>query len=305
MIPKSLAGIRFQYLFSAFELLIINDEFKKKRNMKKINLLLLMLFSFTILWGQKPTTECVAFRDGFDKFPFPGKGTITLVSGQKIKGEFKEGLLIKMFKWQWYDTKGQLHEIKPDDVARVELLPDTKFLDKEIELNVNISIGGKSTSKVQQKNLPFNIDQFATFDRDKYYKPVVAERVVTKIGKDGKEKSKLMLLVNNGFDSKYKVYVNFGAKPISFGRGINLYSLLFGGGEMGDYYKSYRVVRVGEKKSMVLKKPALIPFLIGAFRNKEFVDLFGDSSDFMACYPKSFKRKFKYVPEFFWVYNQK
>lgn len=273
--------------------------------MKKVKLLFLMLFSVTMMWGQKQSTECVAFRDGFDSFPCPGKGTIILVSGEKIEGEFKEGLTVKLMKWQWYDTKGQLHEIKPADVARVELLPDMKFVDKDVELNVNISIGGKSASEVHQKNLPFNIDQFDTFDKDKYYKPVVIEKVVTNITKKGKEKSKLMLLVNNGFDSKYKVYVDFGAKPLSFGREFNIFSMLFGGGEMGDYYDSYRIVKVGEKESVLIKKPGGIAFLFGAFRNKEFVDFFGDSSDFMACYPRSFKRKFKYVPEFFWVYDQR
>jgi len=94
-------------------------------------------------------------------------------------------------------------------------------------------------------------------------------------------------------------------KTTSFGQGLNPFSLLFGGGETGNYDKSFRVVKEGHPQSLLIKQPGGIAFLFGAFRNKEFVDLFSDNPDFMACYPKSFKRKFKYTPEFFWVYDQK
>ena len=52
-------------------------------------------------------------------FPLFQKESITLTDGKTIKGEFREGMLIKMFKWQWYDTKGKLHELKEGDVQKV------------------------------------------------------------------------------------------------------------------------------------------------------------------------------------------
>lgn len=273
--------------------------------MKKIKLLILMVCSVSMAWAQKPTVECVAFRQGFDNFPIPGKGTITLISGESIKGEFQQGLTVKMDRWQWHGDDGQLHQIKAKDVQRVVFSPDMKFVDKDIAIHVGINIGGKSSSDIQNKNLPFNIPQFDSFNREKYYKPLILERVVTSISKKGKQNSRLMVLVNNGFDSRYKVYVDLGQKPTSFGRGLNPFSLLFGGGETGNYYKSFWVLKKGAPQSIRIKQPAGIPFLFGAFRNKEFVDLFSDNPDFMSCYPKSFKRKFKYTPEFFWVYDQK
>ena len=273
---------------------------------KKIKSLLFFIGFATALLAQKPTVECVSFRDGFEKFPLPGTGEITLNSGQSIKGEFKQGMTVKLFKWQWHGKDGKLYEIKEDDVKRVVFNPDMKFVDKDIEIDVDISIGGKSATGVEDKNLPFNIPQFGSFDKEKHYKPVTLERVTTDISKKGKESSKLMVLVNNGFDQKYKVYVDLGGhKQLSFGRDFNLFSMLFGGGEMGDYYDSFRVVKQGETLSQLIKKPGGISFLLGGFRTKEFVQLFGDNPDFMACYPKSMKRKFKYTPEFFWVYNHK
>lgn len=272
---------------------------------KRIKILSFLVGVTSTLLAQNPTVECVSFRDGFDKFPLPGKGVITLNSGESIKGEFKQGVTIKMNKWQWYGTDGKLHEIKEADVQRVVFNPDMKFVDKDIAVDVSISIGGKSATDVKNKNLPFNISQFDSFDKEKHYTPLILERVVTNISSKGKESSKLMVLVNNGFDSKYKVYVDLGHKKSEFGKEFNLFNLLFGGGEMGDYYSSFRVTKQGTNESQIIKKPAGIPFLLGAFRNKEFVELFGENPDFMACYPKSFKRKFKYTPEFFWVYDQK
>lgn len=273
---------------------------------RKIKNLFFLFFLAPALWAQNPTTECVSFRDGVEKFPLPGNGTITLNSGKTIKGEFKQGITVKLNKWQWQGKDGKLYEIKENDVQRVIFYPDMQFVDKDIEIGINISIGGKSTSNVENKNLPFNITQFDSFDKKKYYEPIILERVITEVTRKGKEKSKLMVLVNNGFDKKYKVYVDLGGHPqISFGRDFNIYSLLFGGGEMGDYYDSFRVVKQGETLSQLIKKPGLISFWLGKFRNKEFIDLFGDSPEFMSCYPKSIKRKFKYTPEYFWVYNQK
>ncbi len=279
---------------------------KKVMNMRKrIKILGVLIGLTSVLWAQNPTVECVSFRDGFEKFPLPGTGVITLRSGESIKGEFKQGMTIKMNKWQWHGTDGELHQIKEADVQRVVFNPDMKFVDKDIAINVGISIGGKNASDVSNKNLPFNISQFDSFNKEKYYKPLILERVVTKVSAKGKENSQLMLLVNNGFADKYKVYVSLGHMKSEFGKDFNLFSLLFGGGEMGDYYSSFRVQKKGTRESLLIKKPGLIPFLFGSFRNKEFVELFGDNPDFMACYPKSFKRKFKYTPEFFWVYNHK
>jgi len=273
--------------------------------MKRIKVSLGVLLFCTVLMAQKKDVECVTFRKGFDEFPLPGKGTITLTDGMQIPGEFRSGMVVKMDKWQWYDKKNQLHQIKKKDVKRVEFYPDKQFVDKDIEVDVSINIGGKSATDVESKNLPFNITQFKDFDTEKFYQAVVLERVVKSIGKNGDEKSDLMLLVNNGFDSKYKVYVPLGAKQVSFGRELNIPGMLLGiGKEMGDYYKTIRVQKVGAKESVVLKNPALFSFWIGSFRNKEFVDLFGDNTRFMQeCYPKSMKRKFKYTPEFFWVYD--
>ncbi len=205
--------------------------------MKKVKLMMGLLLLGSMMFAQKPTVECVSFREGFDKFPLPGKGTITLTNGKSIPGEFRQGMTIKMMKWQWYDNSGKLHEIKEDEVQRVEFTPDEKFVDKDIEIAVNISIGGKSAGSVEQKNLPFNITQFKDFGQEKYYKPLVLERVVKSINKKGEEKADLMVLVNNGFAHKYKVYVNLGAQQKSFNRDASLFNLLFGGGEMGDYYK--------------------------------------------------------------------
>lgn len=271
---------------------------------KRIKILSFLVGVTSTLLAQTPI-ECVSFRDGFDKFPLPGKGVITLNSGESIKGEFKQGMTIKMNKWQWHGDDGKLHEIKEKDVKRVVFSPDMKFVDKDIAIDVSISIGGKSATDVKNKNLPFNITQFDSFDKEKYYTPLILERVVTSISSKGKESSKLMVLVNNGFDSKYKVYVDLGVKKLEFGKDFQITDLLFGGGEMGDYYDAFRVVKQGAEVSQLIKKPGKIPFLFGKFRNKEFVKLFGDNPDFMACYPKSFKRKFKYTPEFFWVYDQK
>jgi len=271
---------------------------------KRIKILLFLVGLTTTLFAQKPTVECVSFRDGFDKFPLPGTGVITLNSGESIKGEFKQGMTIKMNKWQWHGADGKLHEIKEKDVKRVVFSPDMTFVDKDIAIDVSINIGGKSASEVKNKNLPYNITQFDSFDKKKNYTPLILERVVTNISSKGKETSKLMVLVNHGFDSKYKVYVDLGHKKSEFGKDFQLTDLLFGGGEMGDYYNSFRVVKQGVKESVLIKKPHIIPFVFGKFRNKEFVKLFGDNPDFMSCYPKSFKRKFKYTPEFFWVYDQ-
>jgi len=273
--------------------------------MRKVQLIGFFMLLCTLAFAQKPNVECVKFRDGFDKFPLPGKGKITLLDGKVIPGEFRQGMTVKMNKWQWYDKKGKLHPIKAKEVARVDFYPDQKFVDKNIEVNIGISIGGKDAGKVEQKNLPFNIKQFKNFDEKKYYAPLVLERVVTSINKKGKEKAKLMVLVNNGFDHKYKVYVSLGHHMNSFGREFSISSLIFGNTEMGDYYNAFRVLKVGEKESVLVRKPSGISFLFGGFRNKEFVKLFGDNEAFMACYPKSFKRKFKYTPEFFWVYDQK
>ncbi len=273
--------------------------------MRKLQLLLGLLFLAVAAFAQKPTFECVNFREGFDKFPLPGKGTITLNSGESIEGEFRQGMVIKMNKWQWFDTAGQLHQIKEKDVQRVVFFPDPTFVDKDIEIAVNISVGGNNMENIEQKNLPFNVTQFKDFDQKKFYEPLILERVVKSVNNKGDEKSGLMVLLNNGFDSKYKVYVNLGAHSKAFGEKVTLFNLLFGGGEMGKYYKAIRVLKVGEKESMVISEPALFSFWFGKFRNKEFVKLFGDNADFMACYPKSMKRKFKYTPEFFWVYDQK
>ncbi len=273
--------------------------------MKKLQILGALLLLCSMAFAQKPTTECVTFRKGFDQFPIPGKGTITMLDGTKIEGEFRQGATVLMNKWQWHDTKGQLHKIKAKEVARVDFEPDMKFVDKDIEININLSIGGKDASAVTQKNLPFNIKQFENFDQKKYYTPVIIERVVTKVNRKGKESAKLMVLVNNGFDSKYKVYVDFGAKMSSFGRSFSVWDLFFGGTEMGDFYTAFRTVKTGENESQLIKKPGLIKFWLGGFRNKEFVELFGDNAAFMECYPKSMKRKFRYTPEFFWVYDQK
>ncbi len=274
--------------------------------MNRCKFFAVLIMISSIVFSQSKDVECVKFREGFDKFPLPGKGTITLLDGTKIKGEFKQGMLIKFDKWQWYDTEGKVHEIKKKDVERVYFYPDEKFMDKNIEINVSLSVGNKKMEEVEQKNLPFNIKQFKDFDQEKYYKPVVLERVVKSVNNKGKENADLMLLVNNGFDSKYKVYVPLGAHQISYGRELNIPGMIMGiGQEMGDYYKAIRVKKVGETQSSVIKYPGGIPFLFGKFRDKEFVDLFGSNQEFMQCYPKSFKRKFKYTPEFFWVYNQK
>ncbi|MCW3786963.1 hypothetical protein [Plebeiibacterium sediminum] len=274
--------------------------------MKRSKIFAMLFMICSVGFSQSKDVECVKFRDGFDKFPIPGKGTITLLDGTKIKGEFKQGTLVKFDKWQWYDTKGEVHEIKKKEVERVDFYPDEKFVDKDIEININLSVGNKTTGDVGQKDLPFNIKQFKDFDQEKYYKPLILERVVKSVNGKGKESADLMLLVNNGFDSKYKVYVPLGAHQISYGRDLNIPGMIMGiGQEMGDYYKAVRVKKVGETQSRVIKYPGGIPFLFGKFRNQEFVDLFGSNPDFMQCYPKSFKRKFKYTPEFFWVYNQK
>ncbi|MFA8435308.1 MAG: hypothetical protein ACEPOZ_12390 [Marinifilaceae bacterium] len=273
--------------------------------MRKVQLIGFFMLLCTLVFAQKPNVECVKFRDGFDNFPLPGKGKITLLDGKVIPGEFRQGMTVKLFKWQWYDKKGKLHQILPKQVARVDFYPDQKFVEKNIEVNIGINIGGKDACKVESKNLPFNIKQFKNFEKKKYYSPLVLERVVTQINRKGKEKAKLMVLVNNGFDHKYKVYVDLGHHLTSFGRDFSFTNLIFGNKEMGDYYRSFRVVKVGEKKSILLRKPSGISFLFGAFRNKEFVELFGENKEFMACYPRSFKRKFKYTPEFFWVYDQK
>ncbi|PWH85013.1 hypothetical protein [Brumimicrobium oceani] len=270
-----------------------------------VNFLIFILMS-SFMWAQAPTQECVSFRDGFEKFPLPGKGEITLNSGETIEGEFKQGMTIKMNKWQWHGKDGNLHEIKEVDVNRVVFYPDMQFVDQDITVDVNISIGDKNLSQVVDKDLPYDIPQFSTFDKEEHYKPVILERVITDISKKGKEKSKLMVLVNNGFDAKYKVYVDLGgARQLTFGQDVTMVSMVKGGGEMGSYYDAFRVVKQGEKMSQLIKKPGMVSFLIGGFRNKEFVQLFGDNPEFMACYPKSMKRKFKYTPEFFWVYNHK
>lgn len=274
--------------------------------MKTFKILALLFLGSNMIFSQSKDIECVKFRDGIDKFPIPGKGTITLLDGTEVKGEFKQGVIIKFDKWQWYDTTGNIHEIKEKDVYKVEFIPDEKFIEKDIELSINLSIGNKNLSETEQKNLPFNIKQFKDFDYKKYYNPIILERVVKSVNSKGKEDSDLMLLINNGFDDKYKVYAPLGAHQVSYGKGFNLAGMLMGvKNEMGEYYKALRVQKVGETQSFVVKYPGGIPFLFGKFRNKEFVNLFGSCSAFMDCYPNSFKRKFKYTPEFFWVYNQK
>lgn len=273
--------------------------------MKKQLKLFLIFFSLaSTMFAQKPTAECVSFRDGVEKFPLPGKGKITLNTGKTIEGEFKQGMVIKMNKWQWHGNDGKLYEIKEKDVKRVFFYPDMKFVDKDVNITVDIKIGGNSS--VENKHLPYNISQFDSFDKKKHYEPIILERVVTKVSKEGEESSKLMVLVNNGFDEKHKIYIDLGIlEKSSFGKDLSLSSMIVGGGEMGDYYSAFRVVKKGETLSRLIKKPALVSFWFGKFRNKEFVELFGDNPEFMACYPKSMKRKFKYTPEFFWVYNNK
>lgn len=245
-------------------------------------------------YGQKSTVENIYFREGVASFPTVGKGTITLNDGTKIKGEFKKGMLVKMNKWQWHDQSGKVHQIKAKNVQRVEFIEDAQVAAAREGLNIEINIKVGSNPTFVPKALDFPVQQFSDFDSEKHYEPIILERVG----------NKLMALVNNGFDAKYKIYVPIGVNPIEYGTGFSFYDLLFGGGECGKYYKSLRVVNTKTGELTKLRKPALVPFWLGAFRNKTFTNLFGESEDFMNHYPVSMKRKYRYMPEFIWVYNQ-
>jgi hypothetical protein len=159
------------------------------------------------------------------------------------------------------------------------------------DISININMG----AQVVDKHLPFQIKQFKDFDQVKYYEPIILERI----------NDELMVQVNNGFDSKYKVFVKMGQKPIEYGKDFSLYDVIIGGGEMGEYYRTMIVQNRETKENTRLKKPGLVNFWFGAFCKKEFVTLFEDNTAFMECYPKPMKRKFQYVPEFFWVYEHK
>ena len=260
--------------------------------------IMVAIIMVTSLFAAKPTIENVVFRDGVDKFPVVGKGRITLTSGTTIKGEFRQGMLIKMSKWQWYDTKGKLHKLKEGDVQRIELIWDKEVKKAtegpDIEININLGVG----PKIEPKNLPYNIKQFKDFDQANYYEPIILERV----------NGKLMVQVNNDFDSKLKVFVPLGIQPKEYGYEMQVtdivFDLIFGGGQCGKKY-SKLWIKKGDDVVFVKKPGILNKLLFGKFSKKEFVTLFGDNEAFMSIYPKPGKRKFNLMPEYIWVYNQK
>ena len=206
-----------------------------------------------------------------------------------------------MFKYQWYDTKGKLHEFKEKEIQHVEFNWDleAKKATQGPDIEINIDLGGIGP-KVEPKNLPYNIKQFKDFDQATYYEPIILERI----------NDKLMVQVNNGFDSKLKVYVPLGAQPAEYGYGMGsspmeiIRTLIFGGGEAGKKYSKVYVKKGDE--IIVCKKPSIFGALItGKFVKKEFTKMFGDNEEVMALYPKKMKRKYELLPEYIWVYNQK
>jgi hypothetical protein len=278
-----------------------------KNGMKRSLLALAMIMMIaTVAFAAKPTIENVYFRGGHDEFPIVGKGTITLTDGTSIKGEFREGMQIKMFKWQWYDTKGKLHEIKEGDVQKVVFDWDPVWKKRALgpDIEINISLGNVGP-KIEPKNLPYNIKQFKDFDQVKYWEPIILERIPGE--------KKLMLQVNNGFDSKLKVYVPLGAKQTEFGYGMGdgimeiIMTLIKGGGDCGKTYKVHWVVK-DDKTMKIRSKYNTISWWFGAFHKKEFEKLFGDSEEMMEIYPKHWAgkhRSAKYFPEYVWVYDHK
>lgn len=96
----------------------------------------------------------------------------------------------------------------------------------------------------------------------------------------GKDVAVLGQLLNPGFDSKYKVYVDPNAKSSSVG------------GFKTSGPKSYLIVRKGEKKSTVVKK--------GEYK-KIAPELFGDCSKMMKAYAKF---DFKQIAEHVFYYDQ-
>lgn len=266
--------------------------------MKKLVVILLAVMSIGA-FAQKSTVENICFRNGDATIPFPGKGSITLNTGENIKGEFRQGMMVKMNKWQWYDESGKLQEIKEADVKRIVFYPDQVELSKvkgpEIELN--ISLGGNKTFVPQ--SIPFNIAQPKDFDFVKAYEPIVMDRVTFSNGK-----STLLVLVNNGWDSKIKVYVYPNKQQTEYGRDANLVNTFTGGGEAGAYYNggAYLLKPDGTlyesgKDPGLLKEP-----LFKNFKKKRFERFFGDNEEFMALYPQK-ERKFKKLAEYVWVYN--
>jgi len=263
--------------------------------MKKIFLLFMTVLSLSA-FAQKPTVENMSFRNGDTKIPFPGKGTITTTAGKAIKGEFRQGMLVKMGKWQWYDTKGTLHQIKENDIQKVIFYPDQNELKKVNgpDVEVNISLGGNKS--FVPKTLEFSVAQPKDFDFVKSYEPIILERVTFKNGK-----SDLMVLVNNGFDSKIKAYVKRNSQITEYGKEFNLYSVLFGGGESGKYYSSGLYLQKGDKLYK-MKKPALVKkWIKKPFRITDFETLFGDNKKMMSFYPDFKQRKYENLAEYVWV----
>ncbi len=260
---------------------------------------LIMLMIATALFAAKPTIENVYFRDGFDKFPTVGKGTITLESGKKIKGEFRQGMVVKMGKYQFYDAQGKVHQIEPKDVKAVVFHPDEKW-QKAVngpDIQININLPG-FVPKLEPKSLPYNISQFKDFDQAKNWETVYLERV----------NGQLMVEVNHGFDSKVKVFVPLGRHTADYGyvpkMSEMVHYLIFGGGEAGKEYKKM-YVKKGDQVVVVKHLSVWGRLVMGHFTKKEFVTLFGDDKEFMDIYTKWWKRKPKYLPEYVWVYNQK
>ncbi|MFO7940707.1 MAG: hypothetical protein R6U66_13250 [Bacteroidales bacterium] len=267
--------------------------------MKKIITILLTLLAFTA-FSQKATIENMAFRNGDAKIPFPGKGTITTLEGKVIKGEFRKGMMVKMNKWQWYDNNGKLHQIKKKEIKKIVFYPDPTELSKVNgpDVSVNISIG--NNAGLTPKTLQFDVEQPKDFDFTKAYEPVIMERVEFKNGK-----SRLMVLVNNGYDSKIKAYVNPNRQLKEYGHDMSLFSLIFGGGEVGAYYNGGLYLKKGDELYKLGRKPSLFAkWIKKPFRINDFELFFGDNEKMIGFYPGFKTRKYENIAEYIWVYDR-
>lgn len=265
--------------------------------MKNLLLIVFAVFSLSA-FAQKPTIENMSFRNGDAKIPFPGKGTITTNKGEVIKGEFRKGMEVKMGKWQWFDTKGNLHQIKEDDIKKVVFYPDPDELKKVNgpDVQVNISLGGNKS--YVPKTLEFPVAQPKDFDFAKAYEPIILERVTFENGK-----SDLMVLVNNGFDKKIKAYVHRNTQIHEYGNSFSLYAMLFGGGQTGKFYASGLYMLKGNKLYKTIKPSVFGEWINKKFKVKSFETYFGDNPKMMGFYPVK-TRKFSNLAEYVWVYDK-
>lgn len=188
---------------------------------------------------------------------------VTMEDGTVLKGVLKTATAVMGYvkKVTLKDEAGVKHKLTAAQIKELKMKPSKL---------------AKMEMMAEATEVPTQIS------KEKYAEIINREWLVyEKTLKDkAKDVAVLGQLLNPGFDSKYKVYVDPNAKSSSIG------------GIKTSGPKSYLIVKVGDKKSTLVSK--------GEYK-KVAPELFGDCSKMMKAYPKF---DFKQIAEHVFYYDQ-